>query len=77
MSGPPVGLLRVIDSLLEDAPALLAIEQAARIFSCSERTVRRWIQAGRLRVFRTSAAGAVKIPRTEIRALLVAMAERE
>jgi len=65
----------VAASLVEGLPRLVSVDQAADLFSCHPRTVKRWLADGRLRAVRTSGgrSGRTLIPALEIERLLRVM----
>lgn len=60
-----------IDDVVADLPALATIPETAKTLRVSQRTIRRYMSAGRLRSVQHGAAGGrVLISRTEVRRYL-------
>jgi excisionase family DNA binding protein len=66
-----------VQSIVADLTPLVSAAEAAKFLKISPRTLRRWVNKGKLRVMRTSPTGSgrVLVARTELAALLVRMAE--
>lgn len=61
----------VAEDVVRDLPPLLTIMEAAALFRCSSRTIRRWISVGRLQTVQIPpASGRMLVPRRAIATLL-------
>jgi len=67
-SNPDPALAPELEELVRDLPPLVPLKDAADFLNVTDRTLRRWAAAGRLRVLKTSAGGSgrVLVPRTEL-----------
>ncbi len=58
----------MVSRLVESLPPLVPLKAVASFLCVNERTVRRWVRAGRIRCFKTdpSRSGHLLVPREEV-----------